>query len=144
MASDDQQTTLAALDKVPPGARVLSLVQLNCVNAWPLPRNSHLGAMVMVRKQGFSNDQWVMEGMNLLQLRYPKAGRYAADPSNLIRPNWCRDGLHRTVDDALAGIPPGAFDYVWLIDPPAYDPRLVERMQLVWRGPNTILYRTQP
>ena len=144
MASNDQQTTLAALDKVPPGARVLSLVQLNCVNAWPLPRNSHLGAMVMVRKEGFSNDQWVMEGMNVLQLKYAKAGLYAADPSNLIRPNWCRDGLHRTVDSALAGIPKGAFDYVWLIDPPAYDPRLVAGMQLVWRGPNTILYRTQP
>ena len=52
-----------------------------CTNSWPLARNSHLGAMVMVRRDGFSNDQWLMEGANLLNLRYKAAGYFAADPS---------------------------------------------------------------
>ena len=49
-------------------------------------RNSHLGAMVIVRREGFSNDQWLLEGVNLLDLKYRAAGYYAADPSQLVRP----------------------------------------------------------
>ena len=66
-----------------------------CKEYWPLLRNSHLGAMVIVRREGFSNDQWLIEGINLLDLKYTRAGYFAADPSQLVRPNGCRDGLHR-------------------------------------------------
>ena len=44
------------------GARVATLVGRACGDGWPLPRNSHLGAMVIVRRHGFSNDQWMIEG----------------------------------------------------------------------------------
>jgi hypothetical protein len=143
-ASDDLRAKLAALDHVPMGARVASFVQLPCTDAWKLPRNSHLGAMVMVRRQGFSNDQWVIEGTNLLDLKYRAAGYFMSDPSQIVRPNNCRDGLHRTIDQSLATVPRNAFDFVWLIDPPPYDPRLVADMQPVWRGPGSILYRVRP
>ena len=143
-ASDDQQAKLQALDHVPEGARVASFVQLPCTEAWTLPRNSHLGAMVMVRRQGFSNDQWVVEGANLLDLEYREAGYFMSDPSQIVRPNNCRDGLHRTIDQSLATVPRKAFDFVWLVDPPPYDPRLVADMQPVWRGPGSILYRVRP
>jgi hypothetical protein len=33
---------------------------------------------------------------------------------------------------------------VWLIDVPSYDPETVADMQPVWRGPGSILYKTQP
>ena len=32
-----------------------------------------------------------MEGLNLLDLKYRAAGYFAADPSQLVRPNSCRD-----------------------------------------------------
>ena len=104
-------------------------------------RNGHLGAMVIVRREGFSNDQWLLEGVNLLDLKYRAAGYYAADPSQLVRPNGCFDRLHRTIDESLAALPRKDFDYVWLIDVPPYDPSLVEGLQPVWRGPGSVLYR---
>ena len=68
MAADDQQAKLEALNHVPMGARAVTLVGMPCRGLWPLPRNTHLGAMVIVRRHGFSNDQWVVEGANLLPL----------------------------------------------------------------------------
>jgi len=144
IAANDQQAKLAALEHVQQGARVASLVGLPCSNLWPLPRNSHLGAMVTVRREGFSNDQWLMEGLNLLELRYTKVGPFASDPSELVRPNACPDGLHLSIDRSLATLPRDGFDYLWLIDTPPHNPALVAGMQPVWRGRGSILYRLQP
>ena len=144
MAADDQQAKLEALDHVERGARVITLTGMPCGDYWPLLRNSHLGAMVVVRRDGFSNDQWLMEGLNLLDLKYTRAGYYAADPSQLVRPNGCREPLHREIDVSLAGLPRKDFDYLWLVDVPPFDPSLVARMRPVWRGPGSILYRLNP
>jgi len=143
-AADDQAAKMKAIDLMPQGARVISLVGMTCQEYWPLLRNGHLGAMVIVRRDGFSNDQWLLEGVNLLDLKYRAAGYYAADPSQLVRPNRCRDPLHRMVDDSLTRLPRSDFDYVWLIDAPDYDQRTVADMQPVWRGPGSILYKTHP
>lgn len=140
MASDAQQAKLVALEHVPMGARVATMVGDPCGRSWPLPRDSHLGAMVVVRKQGFSNDQWVMEGLNLLDLHYAAAGHFAADPSQRVRRVGCGRGSLWSIDEALRSLPREAFDYVWLIDPPPFDPALVEGLQPVWRGPGSILY----
>jgi hypothetical protein len=144
IAAKDQTAKLHALDVVPRGARVISLVGMTCQEYWPMLRNGHLGAMTVVRREGFSNDQWVIEGVNLLDLKYMKAGYFAADPSQLVRPNLCRDPLHRMIDTSLATLPRNDFDYVWLIDPPPYDPETVADMKPVWRGPGSVLYKTRP
>ncbi len=141
IAGADQNAKLQAIGLMPRGARVITLTGMPCSEYWPLLRNSHLGAMVIVRREGFSNDQWLLEGVNLLDLKYRSAGYFAADPSQLVRPNRCRDPLHRTIDESLSSLPRGDFDYVWLIDVPSYDPAAVAGMQPVWRGPGSILYR---
>src|SRR5690348_12817190 len=64
MAADDQRAKLTALNHVPEGSRVITLTGMTCSEYWPLLRNSHLGAMVIVRRDGFSNDQWLLEGIN--------------------------------------------------------------------------------
>jgi hypothetical protein len=142
MAAKDQSAKMEAIDLMPRGARVISLVGMTCQEYWPLLRNGHLGAMVIVRREGFANDQWVIEGVNLLDLKYTKAGYFAADPSQLVRPNRCRDPLHRMVDDSLSSLPRNDFDYVWLIDPPPYSRATVADMTPVWRGPGSVLYKT--
>ena len=142
MAGADQRAKLHAIDVMPRGARVLTLTGMPCSEYWPLLRNSHLGAMVIVRREGFSNDQWLLEGVNLLDLKYRAAGYFAADPSQLVRPNRCRDRLHRMIDQSLGALPRDDFDYVWLVDVPPYDPTLVAGMRPVWRGPGSILYQT--
>ena len=144
IAARDQSAKLQALEHVPRGARVISLTGMPCGATWPLLRKSHLGAMVVVRREGFSNDQWLMEGLNLLDLKYTRAGYYAADPSQLVRPNGCHDRLHRAIDYSLAGLPRNDFDYLWLIDAPPYNRALVADLQPVWRGPGSILYRLHP
>ena len=141
MAANDQSAKLEALNVVPEGARVITLTGMTCNEYWPLLRNSHLGAMVIVRRDGFSNDQWVIEGVNLLDLKYRAAGYFAADPSQLVRPNSCRDRLHRQINQSLGALPRNDFDYVWLIDVPPYDPSLVADLPVAWRGPGSVLYR---
>ncbi len=141
IAANDQQAKLAALDHVPMGARVATLVGDPCGISWPLPRDSHLGAMVVVRREGFSNDQWVMEGLNLLDLRYPAAGHFAADPSQRVRRQGCGVGALWTIDHALRALPRQAFDFLWLVNPPPFDESLTKGLQPVWRGPGSILYR---
>jgi hypothetical protein len=143
IAANEQEAKLGALDHVPMGARVATLVGEPCGGGWALPRDSHLGAMVIVRRQGFSNDQWVLEGINLLELRYAPAGRFAADPSQRVRRDGCAAGQILSINGALRTIPRHAFDYVWMIDPPPFDPELTEGMQLVWRGRGSMLYRIE-
>jgi hypothetical protein len=140
MASHDQQAKLRALDHVPRGARLVSFVGQECGSLWTLPRNTHLPAMAIVRRHAFSNDQWAIEGANLLSVRYAVAGRYIADPSEIVRSPECDNREHWTLDRSLRTIPPGAFDYVWLLDPPPHDPRLVAGMTPIWRGRGSLLY----
>jgi hypothetical protein len=141
MSANDQTAKLQALEHVPEGARVITLTGMSCTEYWPMLRNSHIGAMVIARKEGFSNDQWLLEGVNLLDLKYRAAGYFAADPSQLVRPNECRDALHRPINESLAALPRQDFDFVWLVDVPPYDPQLVADLQPVWRGPGSVLYR---
>ena len=143
IASDDQSAKLEALAHVPMGSRVASIAGRACGNQWPLPRNAHLGAMVMARRHGFSNDQWVIEGTNLLTLRYREAGVFRADPSQIVSPVGCRQRPW-TVEIALKRLPRDRFDYVWMLDPPPYDEAWTAGMTSVWRGPGSVLYRVQP
>ena len=107
----------------PEGARVITLIGMTCSEYWPLLRNSHLGAMVIVRRDGFSNDQWMIEGVNLLDLKYRAAGYFAADPSQLVRPNRCRDPLHRMIDQSLDARCRATISTMsGSIDVPPYDP----------------------
>ncbi len=50
MAANDQSAKLEAIEHMPEGARVISLVGMTCQEYWPLLRNGHLGAMVIVRR----------------------------------------------------------------------------------------------
>jgi hypothetical protein len=101
--------------------------------------------MVIARRQGFSNEQWTIEGANLLTLKYRAAGVFSADPSQMVRPNDCTIRNAWTANRAVAALnyKRDRFDYLWLIDVPSLDSRLLAGMQPVWRGPGSILYRLQ-
>jgi hypothetical protein len=141
LAADDQRAKLAAIDTVPRGARVASFFGLPNAEPWALHRDSHLGALVIVRREGFSNDQWITGAFNPLELKYHAAGAFAANPSQVVRPNGEGDFIYRTIDQALAEVPRDKFDYVWLIDVPPFDRRLLVGLQPVWHGPGSTLYR---
>jgi hypothetical protein len=140
IAGDDQQAKSAAVSHVPEGARVAAFVQLRCGGPWALPRNSHIGSLVIVRRQGFSNDQWPTEALNVMAIKYRAPGDFSGDATQMVLPDGCHDGVHRTIDQALASFPRADFDYVWLVDPPAFDPRLLTGLEPVWVGAGTTLY----
>lgn len=146
IAANDQKRQLEALDHLPMGARVVSMAGISCKDrGWPLWRNAHLGGLVVARKHGFSNDHWDVPGAKLLTVTYEPAGFWKHDPSNLVRDPRCRLGSAFPVDPMLANFPRGAFDYLWMIDPPPHDPALLAGTTKVWSGPNgSALYRLGP
>jgi hypothetical protein len=143
IAANDHRQQLAALEHVPYGARVVSMAGLSCRNrAWPMWRNAHLGGLVVARRHGFSNDHWETPGAQLLTVTYERAGYWRYDPSNLVRDPGCPIGSAHPADQMLANFPRQAFDYLWLIDPPPFDARLLGDARKVWSGPNgSALYR---
>ena len=109
-AADAQAAKLAALDHVPVGARMVTLTGQPCLWPWALPRDTHLGAMAIVRRHAFSNDQWTVEGANLLRVKYRAAGRFMADPSQIVLPSTCSvEGL-LSADQALVAVRNYPFD----------------------------------
>lgn len=144
MASVEQQKILTALDHVPLGSRVLTLVGHSCGKDWAFDRNDHLGGLVIERRLGFSNEQWIVAGANLLTLRDAAAfGKFAMDPSQQAFANDCTPGLASSIDRSLAQFPRAGFDYVWLIDPPGHDERPTNDMTPVWRSGSNVLYRIE-
>lgn len=131
---------LVALDHVPEGARMVSFVGRPCLEGWAMTRLHHLPAMAIVRREAFSNDQWAMAGAQLLKIRYP-VGWFDSDPSQIVIPSNCKSRNWLTLDQSLRSFPRDMFDYVWLIDPPTFDPALAAGLQPVWRDGSSLLYK---
>lgn len=141
IAADHQRAQLQALDHIPRGARVISMVSSRC-HGWALRRADHLPAMVIVRRDGFSNDQWPLAGASLLTVNYPAAGKFGQDPSEIVRTHFCqREG--RSIASQLPLVPRSAFDYLWLLDVPPLPQALLDGWQPVWAGEGSRLFRRQ-
>lgn len=132
---------LAALDHLPEGARLVSFVGETCHSEWTMTRLQHLPALALERKLAYTNDQWSMPGAQLLTVRYAAAKRFAHDPSEIVTHAQCPREWWRPVSRSLVLFPRNAFDYVWLISPPPYDPRLEQGLTPVWRSGTSALFK---
>lgn len=132
---------LKALDHVPEGARLVTFVGETCYNEWRMTRLQHVPALALERKLAYTNDQWSMVGGQLLTVKYRDAKRFAHDPSQIVTDAQCPREWWRPVPWALARFPRDAFDYVWLIEPPAYDPRFEQGLVPIWRDGASGLFR---
>lgn len=132
---------LKAIDHIRPGSAVMVLVNLQCGSQWWTSRMDHLGSQAIVRRDAFANGQWTMPGAQLLTVKYDAAGRFARDPSQLLRPPACRGSAEPLYKDTVDNFPRAAFDYFWLIDMPAE--RWPHRPDLVpiWTGERGVLFR---
>ena len=96
--------------------------------------------MVIVRREGFSNDQWPLAGSSLLSVHYPAAGRYSMDPSQIVRfPGCRREG--RPIGVALQQLPVDAYDYLWLVDMPPIPRAWVAGWRPIWASEGSLLLR---
>jgi len=132
---------LAALDHVPKGARLLSLIGTPCRGEWTMTRFDHLSGLAVVRREAFSNDQWSVAGAQLDRSEYYAAGAFRRDPSQIVRLHDCPVNRWPTIDASLRSFPRGAFDYLWLVNPPAWDRSLTAGMVPVWTNGRSMLLR---
>jgi hypothetical protein len=137
------QRQLVALDHIPRGARLLTLVGEPCRMDWARSRLVHLPSIALARRAAYANDQWLIDGSALLTVTAPQMRPFVNDPSQMVLPAGCRSADKRRINVALAAIPRGSFDYLWLIDPPAHDARLRDGMAPVWREGTSVLYRIE-
>lgn len=140
IASAGFDRALTALNYVPENARLVSFSGHDCRDLWSTNRMEHLGAIAIVRKRAYSNDQWDMAGAQLLTTNKPDALYFKADPSQVVSAAPCRNRW-RPLNWSLRNIPRNAFDYVWLMDPPVFDQRLTKGMTLIWQARSDRLYR---
>ena len=142
IAWNRQVKQLEALDHIEEGSRVAVLVWDKC-EQWALRRSDHLGAIATVRKEAYTNDHWPMAGSTLMTVRYPQAGWFQRDPSQIVRDPGCRhEGW--AVRAALANLPRGAFDYLWLIDMRPIPREWVSDWRPIWATNGSILLKKIP
>jgi hypothetical protein len=138
LSAQDQQE-LAAIDPLPRGSAVLTLISRPCQRVWGSDRVNHISSMAIVRRDAFVNDQWVLEGQQLLRVRYGAAAPYLVDPSQLVYPADCPDiGSH--FDQAIAGFNRRAFTHVWTIGFPPGAAHARD-LSLIWTNGRSALYR---
>lgn len=99
--------------------------------------------LALARGAGFANDQFRLAGAQLLSVHYLEAGDFAGDPTHVVMPDGCRNYDVYPVSEALKLLPRQAFDFVWLIDPPPYDPALVRGLDPVWASGTSRLFRVR-
>jgi hypothetical protein len=137
-----QAEQLRALDHIERGSRLAVLVWDEC-EQWALRRSDHLGAIATVRKEAFTNDHWPMAGATLMTVRYPAAGWFQRDPSQIVRDPGCRhEGW--AVRAALNNLPHDAFDYLWLVDMRPIPREWVDGWQPIWASDGSILLKKVP
>ncbi|PTS91066.1 hypothetical protein DBR17_00160 [Sphingomonas sp. HMWF008] len=141
MFANDYDRELKALEHVPVGAKLVTFVGVECGLPWRMSRLEHLPAIALERKMAYSNDQWSMAGAQLLTVRYRAAQRFAHDPSEIVTSVQCPREWWRPISKAMARFPRDAFDYVWLVRPPAYDPKFNQGLVEVWRDGSSVLFR---
>ena len=139
---------IAALDRIPDHSRVLVLNGRDCdagVN-WRSDRLDHLGDLAIVYRRSWTNSQWDIDGIHLLQIRYRPSPYFYHDPSQFIWPSACGNMLkHRpTIHDALSVLPFDGIDYLWMLNaqlPAGYDN---DRLAVQWRKGGSTLYAVLP
>lgn len=131
----------AAIKRLPVGARVAGFVNRMCCNDWMLDRRTHLPSIALARKRIFTNDQFIMTGAQLLQIRYNKASGFDRDPSQLIKRNISDRTDWRNFSEAMAALPRSAFDFIWVVG--KAEDKTVDYSGLtpVWRDGASVLYR---
>jgi hypothetical protein len=132
---------LGAISHIPRGARVVALISRGCEASWMLDRRSHIPSIALARRQAFINDQFLLGGAQLLQIRYKAAAPFDRDPSQFMTGDACLRDDWRSFRQAMPAIPRSAFDYIWVIGAP--EDRGVDYAGLVpvWRKGASTLYR---
>jgi hypothetical protein len=78
-----------------------------------------------------------------MTINYLEGGHFTRDPSQIVTQFRCPREWWLTLEQSIRFFPRDAFDFVWLIDPPDYDPELMEGLTPIWRSGTSVLYRVE-
>ena len=132
------ETDLAALERVPMGARIAVLAHSSECGVWPLAGRNHAPSLAIVRRHAFVNTQWDIPGQHLMRPIYNEGQGFNDSRSvELFNPVFGCPGFR--VRTFLRYLPRERFDYVWIWEaeaPPAAFSWLIP----VYTGPTARLY----
>lgn len=132
---------LGALNEMPNGARVASFITYSCRSQWRLDRRTHLPSIALARRRIYTNDQFIMGGAQLIQVRYKGGFPFDRDPTQLIKSDKCDRPDLLTFAQSMAKLPRAGFDFIWIIGAPE-DTRVdYSGLKPVWRNEASTLYR---
>lgn len=137
--SNIQSSELRAIDSLPQGASVLTLVSVKCGIPGADDRLVHIAGLAIVRKQAFVNEQWTLAGQQTLKVKVKRAKPFDSDPSQYVYPSSCVKGGTKLFP-AIATFNRSVFDYVWTIGFPPGAAR-ADDLTLVWTNGRSALYR---
>jgi hypothetical protein len=129
---------LKVLEALPHHAQMVTFRALACPPPvqWTFDRWTHLSGYAIERRHAFSNDQWDVPGAQLLRMHNPAAGRFQADPSQIVYEVPCQ----RKIDVAAAAKQvPAAIPYLWVIW--SGKPKGLAGWELMARNGRSVLYR---
>lgn len=136
-----QEHVLEAVEHIPIGARVFGFSSVRCSGTMAGNRMDHVHRLATVRRRAFTNSTWPFPASQTLIVHPAMVAGYHDESSQLFEPKDCREGRTHDIEGALASLPPGRFEYFWLLDvPPEQWPNRSD-LQEVWHNDRTILYR---
>jgi hypothetical protein len=129
---------LAALQKVPMGARIAVLAHSSECGVWPLAGRNHAASLAIVRRHAFVNTQWDIPGQHLMRPIYNEGQGFNDSRSvELFNPVFGCPGFR--VRTFLRYLPQDRFDYVWIWEAEA-PPAAFSWLTPVYTGPTARLY----
>lgn len=132
---------LAALDKVPMGARIAVLAHSSECGVWPLAGRGHAPGLAIPRRHAFVNTQWDIPGQHLMRPIYnDDRGFNDSRSAELFNPAFGCPGLR--VRTFLRYLPRDRFDYVWIWEAEV-PPAALTWLAPVYTGPTARLYVIQ-
>lgn len=136
----DYAAHLAALHRIPRGARVFAVVlQDRCHTPWQSTAYVHLPSLAIGRRAALVNTQWLLPGAAMLKVRYPLDPRYANDPSQMVDGFDCEWSLPDPLAARRDALRSGEWQYLWVLQTRGTDPW--RGHQPLYRDGNSALYR---
>jgi hypothetical protein len=130
---------LAAIEAIPKGASMVTLIGNGSEPGWSLPRNGHLASMALIRKQAFADDQFIVPGQQALRLIQSPSKGFGRDPDQYA---FDAATMTRRVGEIELGV--GKVDTLWIIDDPRGPPPVPPGMHAVWRDRASAVFLLDP
>jgi hypothetical protein len=141
-ADAEIQRQLAALSAIPKRSKVVALYGPDMSGPWAEGRVSHIQSMLLLEKQSFSNEQFILPGGQLLRLERAPFPDFRGDPSQMVVMDDVPFSAWRQVDQMIALAGRNGAELIWIVNDPRGDrPQPQPWLRELWRDGASVVYR---